>query len=87
MDLETLAHRMEEGFASMHSELSVVKHTVEEVRIQATATNGRVTKLEMAKAYAEGVKAGAGGLWQYGIGLLGAAGIVLGIVTALTRGT
>lgn len=85
MDLETLAERMEIGFQSVHIEIAEVKRTAEAARDQAFATNGRVSQLERWRSYMDGVKAGAGGLWQYAVGAIGVAMVVVNLYVALTR--
>lgn len=85
MDNETLAERMAIGFQSMHVELAEVKRTAEEARDQARATNGRVTILERWKDYTDGVKAGAGGLWQYAIAATGFALVLVNLYQAFSK--
>ena len=82
---DELSEQMHAGFTSLHIELAEVKRTAESARDQAIATNGRVTVLERWKWYMDGVKAGAGGLWQYAVAILGVAATILAIVTTLTR--
>lgn len=85
MDLEQLAHRLEMGLADLKSEVAGLRHTVEEVRVQTTTTNGRVTVLEKWKVYTDGVKAGAGGLWQYAVAAAGFALVIVNLWVALSR--
>lgn len=84
MDLEDLAVRMQTGFASLHLELAEVKHTAEQARDQAVETNGRVTKLEMWRVYLDGVRHGAGGLWQYAIAVTGFALVLVQLYVLLS---
>lgn len=94
MDLDGLRDEMRAGFAglrvelltartSLEREIASVKSTAEETRDQARATNGRVTKLEIWRSYIEGVKAGAGGLWQYAIAAVGVALVFVNLWIAL----
>lgn len=85
MDLDTLSDRMQIGFQSVHLELAEVKRTAEEARDQALDTNGRVTKLEAWRTYLDGVRDGAGGLWQYAIAITGFALVIVNLYVALTR--
>jgi hypothetical protein len=85
VDLDTLSRQVQVGFQSLHIELAEVKRTAELARDQAVQTNGRVTMLEQWRSYMDGVKAGAGGLWQYAIAAAGFALVIVNLYVALTQ--
>lgn len=85
MEIEELAARMEAGFQSVHSEVTAVRLVAEEARDQSRVTNGRVSKLETWKAYMDGVKSGADGLWHIALAAVAGASCVAAIVLAVGR--
>ena len=61
---------------------------LERIEGQVTAINGRVRKMEEWRAYIDGVRDGAGGLWHIALATLGTLAGVAGVgvaIVALTR--